>query len=207
MARTAPAEGQGSSLSIKPLGVETWPAFADLVERHNGVWGGCWCVAFHTKSYRDPLLSHRDQKELLVRTDRAHAALVYDGLECVGWCQFGPRAELEAINRKRAYDKEAAELPDWRITCFFVDKRYRHRGVARVALRGAVAEIAGLGGGLVESFPEDVTNRKTSSSFLYNGTTAMFEEQGFERGRQIGMHHWVMTRRVPATARAGARER
>ena len=29
---------------IEPLDQQTWDAFADLAERHNGVWGGCWCT-------------------------------------------------------------------------------------------------------------------------------------------------------------------
>jgi hypothetical protein len=33
-------------------------------------------------------------------------------------------------------------------------------------------------------------------SFLHNATVAMFERYGFERGRQIGKHHWVVSRRV-----------
>ena len=33
---------------VKPLSVDTWDAFARLVERHNGVFGGCWCTWFHT---------------------------------------------------------------------------------------------------------------------------------------------------------------
>ena len=33
---------------VKPLSVDTWDAFAGLVERHNGVFGGCWCTWFHT---------------------------------------------------------------------------------------------------------------------------------------------------------------
>lgn len=32
---------------IEPLTPLTWAAFADLAERHNGVFGGCWCVWFH----------------------------------------------------------------------------------------------------------------------------------------------------------------
>jgi hypothetical protein len=32
---------------IEPLSAQTWDAFADLAERHNGVWGGCWCTWFH----------------------------------------------------------------------------------------------------------------------------------------------------------------
>jgi hypothetical protein len=34
--------------TVKPLGPGTWNAFAALAERHNGVWGGCWCTWIHT---------------------------------------------------------------------------------------------------------------------------------------------------------------
>jgi GNAT superfamily N-acetyltransferase len=92
------------------------------------------------------------------------------------------------------YQKDLTQLPDWRITCFFVDRDYRGQGVISLALEGALNEIARLGGGTVESYPEDVEGRSTSSSFLYNGTISIFERQGFQRTRQIGKHHWVVTR-------------
>ncbi len=38
-------------------------------------------------------------------------------------------------------------LPDYRITCFFVDRDHRRNGVAGVALRGALELIAQGGGG------------------------------------------------------------
>jgi len=31
----------------RPLDASTWDDFADLVERNNGVYGGCWCIAHH----------------------------------------------------------------------------------------------------------------------------------------------------------------
>ena len=34
--------------TVKALGSDTWDAFARLAERHNGVFGGCWCTWFHT---------------------------------------------------------------------------------------------------------------------------------------------------------------
>jgi len=32
---------------IKPLTPATWEAFAPLAQKHNGVWGGCWCTYVH----------------------------------------------------------------------------------------------------------------------------------------------------------------
>jgi hypothetical protein len=33
-----------SDYEIKALTPDTWDAFAAMVERHNGVFGGCWCT-------------------------------------------------------------------------------------------------------------------------------------------------------------------
>ena len=157
-------------------------------------------MGFHLeKKEPSPHPPHRGVKERRVREGRAHAALVYDGATAVGWCQFGPTEELPGIKLKKDYQKGLTEVPNWRITCFFVDRDYRHQGVAAVALAGALTEIARLGGGTVESYPEDVDGRKTSGSFLYNATLAMFERQGFKRTRKLGKTHWVVIKTVRGT--------
>lgn len=136
------------------------------------------------------------EKERRVREGAAHAALVYDGSACVGWCQFGSPEELPRIKHQRAYRDGLTSFPDWRITCFFVDKAHRGKGVATAALKGAMQEIARLGGGTVESYPEDVAGRSVSGSFLHNGTVSLFEEQGFKRIRPLGKNHWVVLKVV-----------
>lgn len=103
--------------AIKPLDPPTWPDFAALVERHNGVWGGCWCLEFHPEG-KERSAERRQKKECRVQAGTAHAALVYDASTCVGWCQFGSPDELPRIKRRRAY-------------------------------------LERLGGGTVESYPED----------------------------------------------------
>ena len=120
-----------ATYSVKPLNSNTWPDFARLVEKHNGVWGGCWCMAFHPEGV-DTGKTQSD-KERRVREGRAHAALVFDGSTCIGWCQFGPTDELPRIKHRKAYIEGLTDLPDWRITCFFVDRDYRRKGVASAA--------------------------------------------------------------------------
>ena len=185
-------------LVTKPLDATTWPDFAELAEAHHGVWAGCWCLNFHEEGRPNVHTpgQRRDLKEARVKAGRAHAALVYDGARCVGWCQFGPAAELPRIKHQTASLAGLARPPDWRITCFFAGRTHRGQGVADAALAGALEEIGRLGGGLVESYPEDTAGRKVSGSFLYNATVALFERHGFERTRPIGKHHWVVTRLV-----------
>jgi GNAT superfamily N-acetyltransferase len=184
--------------AVKRLDASTWPDFARLVERHNGIWGGCWCMSFHPEGIGrgKTAAQNRQEKESRVHDGRAHAALVYDGADCVGWCQYGAPDELPRIKNRREYSSHLTVLPDWRITCFFVDKAYRHRGVTSAALTGALDEIARLGGGRVESYPDDVEGRSVSASFLHNSTVSLFERHGFQRTRQLGKNRWVVTKMV-----------
>ena len=184
--------------TTKALDAGTWSDFADLVDANNGVWGGCWCMWYHgkVKSTEDTPELKRKAKECLVREGKAHASLVYDGADCVGWCQFGTPDELPRIHNQRAYLAIEPRLPNWRITCFFVGKGLRGQGVASAALVGAIEQIRELGGGRIEGYPEDIEGRKASPAFLFNGALSTFEHQGFKRSRLIGKHKWVVTKTV-----------
>ena len=187
---------------VRELGEETWPDFVRIMEKHDGVWGGCWCVAFHPKSESDPSTRpHRAYKERLVRANRSHAALVYDGADIVGWCQSGPPAELPA--RMRGYGKLGAALPDWRIPCFFVDRDRRGEGIAEAALTGALRLIAAKGGGTVDGYPIITREKRYSSSFLWGGTASMFTKAGFRTLGHLGTSKVVMRRVVRRGNQAG----
>lgn len=181
---------------VRELGRETWPDFARFFENRPPVWSGCWCIAFHLgPGEKDgPPAENRAHKERLVRANQSHAALVYDGADLVGWCQFGPPIELPA--RMRGYGKLDVALPDWRITCFFVDRDRRGEGIAKAALRGAVRIIAGKGGGTVDGYPIAIRGKRYSSSFLWSGTESMFAEAGFHRIGAFGTSKMVMRKTV-----------
>jgi hypothetical protein len=158
-----------TTYTIKALDETTWDAFAALVERNNGVFGGCWCMGFHPEGgdkKTTPALNRRRKHER-VQEGRAHAALVFDGDGCVGWCQFGAPDEVPRIKSRAAYEKDRSISPDWRIACNFVGKGHRRRGVATAALAGALDLIAGLGGGTVEGYPEGPA--AVPANFLFNG--------------------------------------
>ena len=193
------------SYRVTTLDTSTWDAFADLVERNNGIFGGCWCIGFHLDRKPKGSFDARKAKEKLVRTDGAHAALVLDeDGKAQGWTQYGGPAELPGIKHRREYDKDAPPVPDWRITCIFVDRKHRGQGVARVALEGALDQIAERGGGLVEAISEVTAGREAHGRFLFSGTVELFEEYGFTRLRQVGKHAWIVSKKV-AAGRASVR--
>ena len=185
------------------LSPETRPAFDALVVRHNGIFGGCWCTWFHDghpscQGRGETAEGNRAIKQRLVEHGVAHAALVMDGDEAIAWAEFGTPTELPTLHHRKEYDATTTVVPDYRITCVFVDKRYRRQGVTERAITGALELIARAGGGRVESYPHDLTEqtKKVSSSFLYNGTRRVYERLGFRYDRPKGLKNCVMVKDV-----------
>lgn len=127
---------------IRPLAPDTWDAFVTLCDQNNGAgMGGCWCTWFHNATMRERRActggdddQAREYKHSLVEAGRAHAALVFDGDAAVGWCEYGSPEELPGIAHRKDVEQPGEPVPDFRITCFFVDRRHRRRGVATAAL-------------------------------------------------------------------------
>jgi len=188
---------------IKALTADTFPAWQALADKHNGVWGGCYCSYFHGDTAETVKSEHSrvEFKERLIHEGVAHAALVFDGDAAIAWCQFGSPEELPNIYHRKQYDAAEENPGPWRITCFFVDRDHRRSGVAYEALEGALQLIAREGGGEVVSFPNELEpGKRTSSSFLHNGTRAMFEKAGFTFERHIGKSKTVMKKTIAASA-------
>lgn len=183
---------------IKALNMETWSDFEVLAEKHNGVWGGCWCTWFHQSEQcvRGDAETNKALKKRLVEVGKTHAALVYDQDKVIAWCQYGTPEELPAIYHKKQVEALPMQKPDWRITCIFVDSQYRKKGVAKQALLGALNLIKKHGGGIIESYPQDTKEKKISSSFLYNGTVTLFNECGFEFVSGKGKNHAIMRKQI-----------
>ncbi len=193
----------GEQLTIRELTPATWDAFAALVERHNGIFGGCWCIWFHPDCAErgQGYDGNRALKRSLVEAGEAHAALVFDGDRAVAWCEFGTPEELPNIHHRKDYDAAMDQLPDYRLTCLFIDKAYRRQGISALALNGALDLIARAGGGVVEGYPQDLSDgRRVGNSFLYNGTRALYERAGFTYVRPKGKNHTVMRRTVTSSS-------
>ena len=195
-----------TTFEVRPLDTATWEAFVALCDRHGGGgFGGCYCTWFHREAHSAPsdapertADSTREFKHDLVQRGRAHAALVFDGDRAVGWAQYGSPEELPGIYHRKQYLETAKALPDYRITCVFVDRAYRGRGVARIAIAGALELIAEAGGGVVESYPRE-TDKRISPSFVYSMTRHVFEDAGFAYDRPKGTVNCVMRTTVAAS--------
>ena len=71
----------------RPLDASTWDVFAELVERNNVVYGGCWCIV-HRPEHQRGVTDARTLKHQLALEGGASVALVVDESgQAQGWCQ------------------------------------------------------------------------------------------------------------------------
>ncbi len=189
-----------SAYSSKELSPTTWSDFEALFAKHNGVWGGCWCMFYHTKGeflIKEHGPENKKTKKALVKKRRTHGIIVYSGETPIGWVQYGPKPELPRLDASKTYQSlglDNKEKKLWRITCFFVDRNNRKRGIAGFGLKAALTSIKKKGGGLVEAYPSTKPNK--GASLMWSGTVGMFENAGFEVASQLGKSSVVMQRTV-----------
>lgn len=181
--------------SSQLISERTWPDFERMFARHKGCHGGCWCM-YHILSSgeftRTDGETHKIMHRDMILDGKTAGVICYLDETPVGWCQFGPAANFEQINRSKAYRQYRetdSTQPVWRITCVFVDKAWRGQGLARLVLHEAVLAIRALGGGLTEAFPMEVPGEKRPQ---YTGSVDMYEKEGFTCIAPLGKSHYLL---------------
>jgi GNAT superfamily N-acetyltransferase len=114
----------------------------------------------------------------LVTSGAPLGVLAYAEGRAVGWCAVGPRESFPGLDRSRVAAR-VDDAPVWSITCLFVDRAWRGRGVS-VALLEAAARYAGRHGtGIAEGYPVEPRGGRAADAFVWTGLASAFRRTGF----------------------------
>ncbi len=103
--------------------------------------------------------------------------LAYDGGEPVGWVAIEPREAYPRLARSRTL-APVDDAPVWSITCFFVARPHRGRGVTRALIEAAVRHARANGARIVEAYPV-VPRGDLADAWMYHGSASTFLALGF----------------------------
>lgn len=168
-----------SDFAIHPLTPERWADFEQLFGVR-GACAGCWCMYWCQRGaqWRERV-SETNRLAMLERVRRGPppGLLAYDGSAPVAWCQIGARDTYARVVHSRV--KAALDArPTWAITCFFVAKSHRGRGLMMQLIQAACAFARAQGAMRVEGYPL-ASDKKTVATFAYVGTPSAFRQAGF----------------------------
>ncbi|MFB4279440.1 MULTISPECIES: GNAT family N-acetyltransferase [unclassified Nonomuraea] len=167
----------------------------------NGAYSGCWCMWFRVAGAEFgamPAGARRDRLQDLVEgSERAPGVLAYLEGTPVGWCAVAPREEhVRLLRSSVTRPADPGEGGVWSVTCFYVARGGRGRGVAEALLEGAVSYAAEQGARVVEGYPKD-TEKRLPAGELYHGWRSLFEEAGFEEVARRSPTRPIMRRALP----------
>lgn len=120
---------------------------------------------------------NRDALRLLAGSGAPVGILAFDGSEAVGWCAVAPREVYVRLEKSRVL-RPIDQRPVWSVSCLFVSKPYRRKGLSADLLRAAADYAASLGAKIVEGYPVASTKR-LPDPFVWTGTPSAFERAGF----------------------------
>jgi GNAT superfamily N-acetyltransferase len=165
-------------LRVQPLTTDLWPAIEDLFESGTACQR-CWCMYWRIgAAYRKrPPETNKQAFHGIVEKGPPPGLLAFDGATAVGWCQLSPRDSLPWLDRIHPLRRVDA-LPVWCISCFFVRKGYRKKGVTAALIREALNVARNAGAPALEAYPLDA-DLTTSSS--WTGFASTFLKLGFKR--------------------------
>jgi GNAT superfamily N-acetyltransferase len=167
-------------LTFAPLTPERWADFESLFGA-NGACGGCWCMLNRVpraQCERNKGAGNRRAMQRIVASGRVPGILAYAGGEPIAWCSVEPRERFPGLARSRVA-KPPDERPAWCVTCLFVRRDWRGKGVS-VALLRAVAEHAREHGAkLVDGFPVIPKSGAMAAAFAWTGIASAYAAAGF----------------------------
>ncbi|MEZ5401248.1 MAG: GNAT family N-acetyltransferase [Bryobacteraceae bacterium] len=186
-----------SPFRFAPLSPEN---FADLEDLFGpkGACGGCWCMTWRLpkKSY-DAGKAEGNHARLRALVDGGEPAgvLAYEGDRAAGWISVAPREQFDYLRRSRTL-QPPDDLPVWSVTCFYIRKEHRRRGLATALLGAAEEYVRERGGKRIEGYPSLPRSAELPAVFAWTGLPAIFESRGFTECPSQGRSRKLMRKHL-----------
>ena len=164
-------------LTIRLLTPDIWPAFEDLFGK-NGACNGCWCMYWRigTAYRKRPGDKNKTEFREIVKRGPPPGFIAFDGNKAIGWCQLTSRDALPWLDRHRRL-KRVDQEPVWSLSCFYVRKGYRRKGVTGALISAAVKAAKRAKAPALEAYPLDANKTPSASG---NGYLTTFVRAGFK---------------------------
>jgi GNAT superfamily N-acetyltransferase len=167
-------------LAIHPLTPERWPDLVTLFGPR-GACAGCWCTWWRLSKPEWTAgkgEGNRRRQERYVKAGNVAGLLAYVGGEPVGWVAIEPREAYPRLARSRTL-APVDDTPVWSITCFFVARPHRGKGLTRALVEEAVRHARSRGARVVEAYPVEL-GKHVADAWVYTGAASTFRALGFE---------------------------
>lgn len=169
-----------NEFKVVPLTTETWNDFVQLFGE-KGACGGCWCMSWRLlKADFDKGKGEENKNAIhqLVKKQKPVGYLGYINDEAVAWCAVAPREVYLRLEKSRVLKRPDDEQV-WSITCFFIAKEWRNKGISVTMIKEVVQQLKKENVKLIEAYPQEPKGI-LPAPFVWTGLTSAFVKAGFK---------------------------
>lgn len=166
-------------LKFCPLDISKWKDFEKLFGQR-GACGGCWCMAWRlnvSDFEKGKGTSNKNAMKKIVRK-YVPGILAYFKNEPIGWCSFAPRENYIRLEKSRIL-APIDDKPVWSISCFFIHKDFRRKGVSIELLKSVIKFCKNLKVKILEAYPQEPYSNNIPAAFAWTGIPLAFKKAGF----------------------------
>lgn len=169
------------SFKFQPATASRWEDVEELFGER-GACGGCWCMFWRVprKQYEaNKGTGNKRALKRIVATGQKPGIIAYQGKEPIGWCAIAPREHYVGLANSRLL-KPVDDKPVWSVSCLFIKKAYRRKGISTLMLKAAIDFATKQGARVVEGYPVEPSMDKMPDPFLWHGVPSAFKAAGFK---------------------------
>ncbi|MFT5750091.1 MAG: GNAT superfamily N-acetyltransferase [Ancylomarina sp.] len=170
---------QNNRLSFQALNSSNFEDFEYLF-KEKGVCEGCWCMQCRLPADEfeaNKGNGNRLAMKALVESGQIPGIIAYNDTEPVGWCSLGDREDFPRL--PKSHEMKIIDEQTWIISCLYIRKGWRRRGIKRALLKYLIAYCQTKGAHVLESHQCNSNFSKYPDNFAWTGIEKAYEAVGF----------------------------
>ena len=180
------------AVAIHEVDAARWPDLERFFEsRGSPHW--CWCALWRRADDGRAARSPAEKKEAMRRrvADGVRVGLLaYVDGEPAAWCSVAPRETFARPGGAQQSDDAPGEV--WSLTCFFVRRAHRGRGLTERLIEEAARRAREHGASVIEAYPVE----PDSPTYRFCGFVPVFAAHGFAEAGRAGARRRIMRREL-----------
>jgi GNAT superfamily N-acetyltransferase len=159
----------------------TWNSFEGVMGEKGGC-GGCWCMLWRlTNKQMEAQMGEKNRRAMKVifQSGEVPGLVAFDDEKPIGWIQVAPRENFPRLQSSRIL-KPVDDKKVWSVSCFFIDKAYRKRGVSLALLKAACDFAVKSGAHIIEGYPVEPNKNPYPPVYAWVGFAKVFQRAGFK---------------------------